>query len=306
MDILMERYLEDCKIRGMSPRSLPGYKSALKMYGVFLGGRGLEVLQADRESLRGFIEFMRGDRQVSQRTIELTFSVISSFYEYLVYEGQMPSNPVTAVRKRYLKRYKDNSDGQNERKIISVEDMANLINSTLNIRDKALICLLAKTGIRRHELMELDVSDVDLIENSIRLKPTAKRANRTVFFDVECAYLLRRWLKVREGLKRREDRALFLSQWGRRISRNDIYLTVTRAAERVGLHHPESDRLEDHFGPHCCRHWYCTHLFRAGMRREYIKELRGDSRKDAFDLYNHIDLKELKEAYLACIPQLGI
>jgi hypothetical protein len=37
-----------------------------------------------------------------------------------------------------------------------------------------------------------------------------------------------------------------------------------------------------------------------------IKELQGDSRKDAFDLYNHIDLKELKEAYLAAIPQLGI
>jgi integrase/recombinase XerD len=42
------------------------------------------------------------------------------------------------------------------------------------------------------------------------------------------------------------------------------------------------------------------------MRREYIKELRGDSQKEAFDLYNHIDLKELKEAYLAAIPQLGI
>jgi integrase/recombinase XerD len=40
--------------------------------------------------------------------------------------------------------------------------------------------------------------------------------------------------------------------------------------------------------------WFCTHLFRAGMRREYIKELRGDSRKEAFDLYNHIDLEELK------------
>jgi integrase/recombinase XerD len=42
------------------------------------------------------------------------------------------------------------------------------------------------------------------------------------------------------------------------------------------------------------------------MRREFIKELRGDSRKDAFGLYNHIDMQELKEAYLACIPQLGI
>jgi len=42
------------------------------------------------------------------------------------------------------------------------------------------------------------------------------------------------------------------------------------------------------------------------MRREFIEELRGDSRKDTFDLYNHIDLNELKEAYLAYIPQLGI
>jgi integrase/recombinase XerD len=42
------------------------------------------------------------------------------------------------------------------------------------------------------------------------------------------------------------------------------------------------------------------------MRREFIKELRGDSSKGALDLYNHIDFKELKEAYLECIPQLGI
>jgi integrase/recombinase XerD len=42
------------------------------------------------------------------------------------------------------------------------------------------------------------------------------------------------------------------------------------------------------------------------MRREFIQELRGDSRREAIDIYNHIDLKGLKEAYLACIPQLGI
>jgi integrase/recombinase XerD len=100
--------------------------------------------------------------------------------------------------------------------------------------------------------------------------------------------------------------ALFLNAEGDRLNRSGVYNLVTEAAKRAGLHNPVSDRLEDHFSPHCCRHWYCTHLFRAGMRREFIKELRGDSRRDAFDLYNHIDLKELKEAYLACIPQLGI
>jgi integrase/recombinase XerD len=43
------------------------------------------------------------------------------------------------------------------------------------------------------------------------------------------------------------------------------------------------------------------------MRRESIQELRGDdARQEALDIYDHIDLKELKEAYLVCIPQLGI
>jgi integrase/recombinase XerD len=304
VDSLMESYLQDCRTRGMSPRSLPGYKSALKMFALYLSSKGVNILDVDRDVLRGFIEHSR-ERGLSQRTIELIFSVLSSFYEYLVYEKRLSSNPILAVRKRYLKCYKENADCH-ERQLISIEAMAGLINSEMDIRNKAIIALLAKTGIRRNELISLDVSDVDFIENRIRLKPTAKRTNRTVFIDDEAAFILRRWLRVREGLNKKHLPALFLSTWDNRISRNDVYLVVTNAAERMGLHNAESERREDHFSPHCCRHWFCTHLFRAGMRREYIMELRGDSRKEAFDLYNHIDMKELKEAYLAAIPQLGI
>jgi len=302
--IYFNRFLKDCEARGMSPRSLPGYKSALKMFGLYINQAGVDILKVDREALRGFIVYSREIGR-SQRSIELIFSVLSSFYEYLEYEGLLSFNPVLAVRKRYLRRYKDNGDG-NERQLISVESMAKMINSEMDIKDKAIITLLAKTGIRRNELISLDVSDVDFVENQIRLKPTAKRTNRAVFIDDECSFILRRWLRVREGLNQHKETALFLSSWGFRSSRNDVYLAVTKAAERVGLHNPKSERLEDHFSPHACRHWFTTHLRRAGMRREFIQELRGDSRKEAIDIYDHIDLKELKEAYLASIPQLGI
>ena len=124
--------------------------------------------------------------------------------------------------------------------------------------------------------------------------------------DDEAAYLLRRWLRVRDGVNKRNESALFLSSWGHRTSRNDVYQAVTNAAARVGFHNPASERMEEHFSPHCCRHWFTTYLRLAGMRREFIQEVRGDSRKEAIDIYDHIDLKELKEAYLACIPQLGI
>ncbi len=68
------------------------------------------------------------------------------------------------------------------RKLISIEDMAHQINSTMDIRDKEIITVLAKTGIRRKELIALDVSDLDFVEQKIKPKPAAKRINSTVFF----------------------------------------------------------------------------------------------------------------------------
>jgi integrase/recombinase XerD len=53
-------------------------------------------------------------------------------------------------------------------------------------------------------------------------------------------------------------------------------------------------------------HCFTTYLLEGGMPREYVKELRGDSRKDAVDLYNHIPKENLREAYLAALPQFGL
>jgi integrase/recombinase XerD len=302
---LVAAYLTDCKIRGMSPRSFPGYHAALRAYMRYLNENSVSLLNVGQDNLIDFIRYLRLERQVAQRTIELTFSVISSLYEYLIFAGHLEINPVLPVRKRYLKRYKNNGD-PHERQLISIEAMAGMITATMNIRDRAILTMLAKTGMRRNELISLDVADVNFIENSLRLKPTAKRSNRTLFMDDECSFALRRWLTIRAEENRKNSQALFLNQEGDRIQRSGVSDVVYKAASRVGLHNPASERMEEHFSPHCCRHWFTTHLRRAGMRREFIQELRGDARREAIDIYDHIDLKELKEAYLACIPQLGI
>ena len=304
MDRLIQDFVKDCQLRGMSPRSIPHYGYIPRVFKNYLGGQGVDFQTVDKDHLRGFIEYLRIEKGVAGKTVENYFAVLSTFYDYLTFEGLVSSNPVLPIRRRYLRRYKDNS--MQERQLISVEAMGQLINSEMDIRNKAIIALLAKTGIRRGELISLDVEDVDLVEMRIKLKPTAKRSNRMVFFDAETAFILRRWLKVREGRNKKGIPALFLNAMGDRLDRGGVLLLVGEAARRVGLHHPESERMEDRFSPHCCRHWFTTHLRRAGMRREFIQELRGDSRREAIDIYDHIDLKELKEAYLACIPQLGI
>ena len=255
--------------------------------------------------LRGFLEYLRKDRDIGIKTIGNYFTAMAMFYEFLEYEGYVDKNPVYSVRKRYIRRYKDNDEGQ-MRQLISVDEMTKLINSTLDVRDKAVITLLAKTGIRRKELITLDVDDIDWVDQSIRLKPTPKRTNRTVFFDDETAIILHRWIVARETRNEKGIKALFVNNEGGRLNRNGVYLAVAKPAEKIGLHNPNSDRMEDHFSPHCCRHWFTTHLRRAGMSREFIQELRGDVRKEAIDIYDHIDKKELRESYLAHIPQLGI
>ena len=153
----------------------------------------------------------------------------------------------------------------------------------------------------------MDVGDVDWVGQCIRLKSKAKRKNRLVFFDDEATLVLRRWLRARENwdVDPGVD-ALFVDEYGGCLGRNGLDYVVAKHAEMGGLHDPESERLGDHFSPHCCRHWLTTNLRMNGMSREFIKELRGDSRDEAIDIYDHIDSDELRKAYQAAIPRLGI
>ena len=244
---------------------------------------------------------------IDYKTIENRFSTFSSFYEYAVYENIVEKNIVLDIRKRYLRRYKKNDNNGSKRKLIDIEEMSHYINLIFDIRTKAIAILFAKTGIRLRELIAVDVDDINWDLMSIRLKPMHKRSNLTVFFDYETAILLRRWLKKRETIANKNCKALFVSyNTGGRLGRHAIYESFTKWAEKAGLHNPHSDSLEEHFTPHCCRHWFTTHLRRAGMPREFIKELRGDKRRDAMDIYYQIDVEDLRKSYLAHIPQLGI
>jgi len=302
---LLKDFCEDCRLRGMSDESVSRYRSILRMFLTFLKERNVRADRIDAHILRDFLRYLKFERGAKHKTMENYFSAISAFYDYLAFEGLTGKNPILPFRRRYLKRYKEDFDDP-ERKLLTVEEMSMFVNSILDPRDKAIAVLLAKTGIRRGELLRLDVDDINWADYSITLKPTPKRSNRTVFFDDECAIALKRWLRVREKLNPKTN-ALFVSyKTLGRLSRNGLYNTVVKYARRLGFHNPDSPRPEDHFSPHCFRHWFTTWLRRNGMPREYIKELRGDKRREAIDIYHHIDREELKRAYLAYIPKLGI
>jgi len=304
---LIELFNKDCHIRALSKHTIESYLSTLKIFSNYLEKRGYSLLTVDREILKEYIAFLR-EAEIEQKTIENRFSTFSSLYDYAVYDGFLEKNIVKDIRKRYLTQYKDNNDNGSERKFISVEEMAHFIEIILDIRDKAIAILLAKTGIRRRELIAIDLDDIDWNIMSITLKPTHKRSNRIVFFDPECAIVLRQWLQKREYHADPENKALFVTYTDRkgRLNRNGVAMAYEKWATLAGLHDPTSDKIKDRFTCHCARHWNTTVLRKAEMPREYIKWLRGDALKDAMDIYNHIDPEDVRRKYLACIPKLGI
>jgi integrase/recombinase XerD len=297
----------DCYDRGLGEETVRHYSAYVKQFLGYLNGRGFSAVNVDKHVLADYIRLRR--EKIDQKNLQKEFAGISGFFEYLIFQDYLGRNPVPGVRKRYLRQYKKETEGdvESSRKLLTIQEMSSLINSIIDSRDKAILTILAKTGVRRGELIAMDVTDINWVEQSITLKPRKfkKRSGRTVFFDDETASVLKRWLNQRENMNP-QTLALFVGEKGDRLKRNGVYSMVLRYAKRVGLHNPNSLNPEDHFGPHACRVWFTTHLRRAGMDREFIKVLRGDRRREAIDIYDRIDREELKRSYLAFIPKLGI
>lgn len=304
----IEEFAGDCRARRMTPYSVHSYMSALRSFRNYLESMGVrEVARIDKDALKNYVKVLHEERKLSSSTIENHMSSISSFFDYLIYEEVIDSNLALLVRRRYLRRYKNDGPGDaHTRKLITTEQLKALLGSVVVPRDKAVIMLLAKTGIRRGELVTIDLDDIDMVQKKITLKPKAKRSNRVVFFDEECGRVLQDWLSVRNRYAAKDSPALFVTSGGGRLDKNGVYGIVTSHAKLVGLHNPDSSKLEDHFTPHCLRHWFTTYLRRNGMPREMVQELRGDVRSEAIDIYHHIDEEELRRAYLTAIPKLGI
>ena len=293
MDYL-KNYILDCRSRGYAVRTIEAYEGHVR----YFLNQGYDPVKIELDDLKCFLQHLRDDRKLSLNTISKYFAALGSFYDYLDFEGLVDQNLIQKFRKRYLRNYKRLHVAQTKQ-LIEIPDMIRLIQSVDELRYKAMMLFLAKTGVRRNELITLDKKDISLDKKTVLLKPTPKRSNRLIFFDGETRDLLDQYLKSRLD----DSPALFVGPHGRRIYRNQVYEVVTRYGQKVEIHDPLGNSHEK-FTPHCFRHFFTTHLRRAGMSREYLQELRGDARSGAIDVYHHISPEELQKDYERYIPGL--
>jgi len=306
----LSRFHDDIEARGWSKWTVGTCRTTVRLLNDFLDEK--EVKDMKMDDLVRFKAFLlkrkgnKGRESVSSETIRKHINNVASFLEFLADEDYMDEFPMRRFRQKYMKHETKNAGRGQKRKLLKVDQMQRLISSVLDPNDKAMIVVLAKTGLRAQELMSLNVSDVDMDEWNLRISETGKRSRMDVYIDDETRMVLERWLRHRRHVASRTEKALFLNHDGKRIEHHQLNSRVKRYASMLGYHDEDSKHLEDHYTPHCFRHFFTTHLLRDGMRRDFVQYLRGDSRRETIDTYYQMDLLEVKEQYLKHIPKFNL
>lgn len=305
-----EKWLEDWRqnsiARGLSAMTIRGYDNSLRHFMDWCSLNKFSVLDVGPKELRAYFDNVRAEEPISVGAIGNRFTALSSLYEFLVETGEVPDNYVPYFRRRYLQiPLKEAHKIRFERKpVLSVTQARRLVKSISDTQEKLAVVLLCKTGVRIGELVAMDVADIDWQGQSIKLKVQRKRTHLVAFFDHEAERIMRKWLGIREHWTDDDVGPLFLNARNQRMTTGDMRRIVTRVTTRIGLYKPGGEPHEK-VKPHTFRHFFTTQMYRAGMKRDHIRILRGDSLGQTMDLYLDTDWDSLRAEYLRCVPLIA-
>ncbi|ADP76825.1 integrase family protein [Methanothermus fervidus DSM 2088] len=162
-------------------------------------------------------------------------------------------------------------------KSISEKEVKRLFKAAEKLRDKVILMLLYKTGLRVSELVNLKLKDIDFTDRSIKVRGKGNK-ERVVFFDEECKTLLEKYIKNNSVNEKLID-----------ISVRQIQRIVKKTAKKA--------KIKKRVTPHVLRHSYATHLLEKGLNIRYIQKLLGHSSLSTTEIYTKVTNKKLKEKY---------
>jgi len=259
--------------------------------------------KVDSTDIQNLVSHLRA-RGCKNSTIRTMLSYLSSFYQFLQDEDVVGKNPVRRALKKLPKQRRHGCQSR----VLTVEEIKKMVKCAMNPRDRVILLLLYKTGVRIGGLHGINVDDVDMNRGEIFVREKKMDENGyTVFFDDETKHYLQKYLDWRK-VQQTDDDALLISNKGRRLSRTPVRQIVKEYAKKAGL--ISEDERENNtaksISPHTFRRTFNTHLRDSGLREDYAKELLGHVRGETIDFYTQISPLVLREEYLRRIPQLGI
>lgn len=269
------------------------YETNLKEFQSFLESQFEEqdLAAISYSEIRSWIvELVEGGN--STRTVNRKLSVLRSYYKFLLQTGTLEASPMK--KHQPLKSSKLIALPFSEAEVKEVLKEENFSANYMGVLQRTLIAMLYFTGMRRSELIGLQVPDYD-VQGGV-LKILGKRnKERIVPLLPEMQALLEDYLlqKQQQGLAR--SNALLVSEKGKELNDSFVYKTVNDYFNRV------STKLKK--SPHMLRHSFATHLLDRGADLNAIKDLLGHSSIASTQVYTHSSLSQIQSIYKKAHPR---
>ena len=229
----------------------------------------------------------RKGRPMALYSLAYWFSGIRLFFAFLEAQGYLLHSPAHRLVSPKI--------GVSLPKILSEEAMARLIETPdittpVGLKDRALMELLYATGLRRSEVIRLDLSDLDLSAQQLFVREGKGKKDRLIPLTNQACHWLMRYLTEARPQLTLDDRppssALFIGPRGARLTRNHLHKQIAFHAQRAGVAAT----------PHTFRHTCATHLIRRGASIRMVQRLLGHASLLVTQRYTQLDVSDVKQA----------
>lgn len=273
-----------------SQNTLVSYKKDLEDLLLFISEtEGTEDLKkVDKKIIRNFIVSL-SEKKIQKRSINRKLSSLRSFYLYLLKIGEIQVSPLETIPS--LKFYA-------EKQIpISEEEMENLgeilESESGNSLEKLIIETLYQTGMRKSELCNILLDQVDFSKSEISIKGKGNK-QRVVPISENLLKQMREYMVIR---KPNEDSGIyfFVRENGKKLSEKFVYSVVNRYLSLITLKKKKS--------PHILRHSFATHVLNNGAEISKVKKILGHSSLASTQVYTNGNIEQLKRVFNQAHPR---
>jgi site-specific recombinase XerD len=282
--------------RGQSARTAEEYARDVEAFGEFLEpghpktAAFLKLAAATTSDVRRFVMELMGPRKYTATSVRRKIAALRSYYSLQKREARRPDNPAQDVpppkaAKRLPQVMSEAEVGTLLRTRVAGKD------DTLRLRNAAIMELLYASGIRRAELVAINLGDIDTERRTMRVLGKGNK-QRMVFMNEAAATAIRAYLGMRP---RSNDEALFLSNRKTRLSHRQAWVIFREFAQLSGL--------TKHVTPHVMRHSFATHLLENGADIMTIKELLGHESLSTTQIYTNVSLEHMRRSYEDAHPR---
>ena len=233
------------------------------------------------------------DANISNTSVNRKMASLKSFYKFLLKTKQIEASPL--LKHKALKTQKKLQIPFSENEMNKVLGQIQYPEGFEGIRDKLIIDLFYTTGIRRTELIHLELRNID--QSGLTLKVLGKR-NKERILPILPNVLqeIKTYIEERNLLNNLVDDAyLFLTFKGNKLNDSFVYRLINTYFSNV------SEKVKK--SPHILRHTFATHLLNNGADINSVKELLGHSSLASTQVYTHSSLAELKKVYENAHPR---